>query len=71
MVELRGGDWKERPVGAIRIGDRIVVETGGMQVPCVVRSCQTRGQPVRLTGSFGFSVAKDEDEGHYSVEKDG
>ena len=60
-----------RPVGAIRIGDKVVVETGGRQVPCVIRSCQTRGQPVKLTGSFGFSVLKDDDEGQYSVEKDG
>ena len=60
-----------RPVGAIRIGDKVVVETGGRKVPCVIRSCQTRGQPVKLTGSFGFSALKDDDDGVYSVENDG
>ena len=60
----------KRPAGAIRIGDRVPVETGGVKVPCVIRSCQTRGRPVKLTGSFGFSVVKEDDEGEWSHSSD-
>ena len=56
------GNTGDRPDGAIRIGDRIVVEVGGRSVEVIVRSLQARGQPDKLTGSLGFSASKDEDD---------
>lgn len=47
---------EDRPQGAIRTGDHAVVEIAGREVEVIIRSVQTRGQPDKLSGSFGFSV---------------